>query len=180
MERSSGFTLVELLSVLAVAAVLLSIGVPSLASLVSSSRVSSTANDLLGDLFLTRSEAIKRKQRVVMCKSADGESCAATGGWQQGWIVFVDSDGDAQRDAGETLLRAQSALAGSMRLTGTQPVAKYVSYMPTGSTKLVGGGFQAGTLTVCSESAAPATARQIIVNSTGRPRTQKVQLDSCD
>jgi type IV fimbrial biogenesis protein FimT len=179
MTKSTGFTLVETLAVLAVASVLLSIGVPSLASLASTSRVSSAAGDLLADLLLTRSEAAKRKVRVVMCKSANGESCAATGGWQQGWIVFVDSDGDAQRDAGETLLRVQPALAGTMRLTGTQPVAKYVSYVSTGSTKLVGGGFQAGTLTVCSQSAEPSTARQIIVNSTGRPRTQKVQLPSC-
>jgi type IV fimbrial biogenesis protein FimT len=179
MERSRGFTLIETLAVLAVAAALLSIGVPSLASLASTSRVSSASSDLLADLFLTRSEAAKRKLRVVMCKSADGQSCAATGGWQQGWIVFVDNDSDAERDAGETLLRVQPALAGTMRLTGTQPVAKYVSYVSTGNTKLVGGGFQAGTLTVCSESAEPATARQIIVNSTGRPRTQKVQLASC-
>jgi type IV fimbrial biogenesis protein FimT len=179
MEKSSGFTLVETLAVLAVASVLLSIGVPSLASLASTSRVSTAASDLLADLLLTRSEAAKRRVRVVMCKSANGETCAATGSWQQGWIVFVDNDGDAQRDAGETLLRVQPALAATMRLTGTQPVAKYVSYVSTGNTKLVGGGFQAGTLTVCSQSADPSTARQIIVNSTGRPRTQKVQLPSC-
>ena len=179
MEKDNGFTLVETLAVLAVASVLLSIGVPSLASLASTSRVSTAASDLLADLLLTRSEAAKRKVRVVMCKSADSESCAATGGWQQGWIVFIDSDGDAQRDAGETLLRVQPALAGTTRLTGTQPVAKYVSYVFTGNTKLVSGGFQAGTLTVCSQSTEPSTARQIIVNSTGRPRTQKVQLPSC-
>jgi type IV fimbrial biogenesis protein FimT len=114
-----------------------------------------------------------------MCKSADGQTCAATGGWQQGWIVFADGDSDGQRDAAETLLRVQPPLAGALRLTGTSPVSKYVSYAPNGATKLVGGGFQAGTLTLCSASAGPAAARQIVLNSTGRPRTQKVQLPSC-
>jgi type IV fimbrial biogenesis protein FimT len=175
----NGFTLVEMASVLAVSAALLSVAMPSFGYLVASTRMSSASNDLLADLFLTRSEAMKRKLRVVMCKSRDGQTCAASGGWQQGWIVFADPDGDAMRAAGETLLRVQPPLDGPLRLTGTSTVARYVSYAPTGGTKLVGGGFQAGTLTVCSESAGPATGRLIVLSSSGRPRTQKVQLPSC-
>jgi prepilin-type N-terminal cleavage/methylation domain-containing protein len=106
----NGFTLVEMASVLAVSAALLSVAMPSFGYLVASTRMSSASNDLLADLFLTRSEAMKRKLRVVMCKSRDGQTCAASGGWQQGWIVFADPDGDAMRAAGETLLRVQPPL----------------------------------------------------------------------
>ena len=168
-----------MLAVLVLAAVLVSAGVPSMQSLVGSARLVTASNELLADLFLTRSEAIKRKLRVVMCKSSDGLACAAAGGWHQGWIVFVDADGDAKRDVGEAVLRVQPAVNGDLRVTGTSPVAKYVSYAPTGNTKLVGGGFQAGTLTVCSESLEASAGRQIVVSSSGRPRTQKVQLPSC-
>jgi type IV fimbrial biogenesis protein FimT len=179
MHAQRGFTLVETLAVLAVAVILVSVAVPSFGALTRSTRVSSASNELLASLLLTRSEAIKRRHRVVMCRSGDGLSCAATGAWEQGWIVFADLDGDAERDAAEPLLLVQPAVSTSLRLTGTSPVAKYVSYAPNGSTKLVGGGFQAGTLTVCSRTAGASEGRQIVVNSTGRPRTQKVPLASC-
>ena len=179
MRTVHGFTLVETMSVLAVTAVLVSVAVPSMEDLIDSSRVTTAASELLGDLLLTRSEAIKRRTRVVICKSADGQSCTAAGGWQQGWIVFEDADADGLRGAAEKLVRMQPPLAGNLRLTGTAPVARYVSYAPNGATKTVAGGFQAGTLTVCAASPGPAGARQIILNATGRPRTQKVELRSC-
>ncbi|HEX7888306.1 MAG TPA: GspH/FimT family pseudopilin [Ramlibacter sp.] len=179
MRQLQGFTLVEALSVLAVTAVLASVAVPSMKDLVDSTRVTAASNELLGDLLLTRSEAMKRRTRVAICKSAEGQWCTATGGWQQGWIVFEDANGDGVRGAEEPLVRRQQALSGNLRLTGTAPVARYVSYAPNGATKTVGGGFQAGTLTVCAASAGPAGARQIILNASGRPRTTKVELPSC-
>lgn len=179
MDRARGFTLVECVIVLAVAALLASAAVPSFGFLVRRMQLSTAGSDLLGGLLLTRSEAIKRRVRVVMCKSADGQSCAAAGGWQQGWIVFADANGNGQRSAAEPLLHVQPALAGSLRLTGTSSVAKYVSYAPSGATKLAGGGFQAGTLTLCSASPEPGTGRQVVINATGRPRTQQVKLKSC-
>ena len=151
-----------------------------MAGLVNASRVSSASSDLVASLMLTRNEAMKRHVRVVMCKSADGKACTSLGGWQQGWIVFVDSNGDGERAASELLLQAKLPQGSALRFTATSPVAKYVSYSPTGSTLLVGGGFQAGTLTVCSQSMGATSARQVILSAGGRPRTQKVQLPSCD
>lgn len=179
MRPTHGFTLVETMSVLAVTAVLVTVAIPPMEDLVDASRVTAASSELLADLLLTRSEAIKRRTRVVICKSADGQRCTAAGGWQQGWIVFEDANGDALRGPAENLVRMQPALPGGLRLTGTAPVARYVSYAPSGATKTAGGGFQAGTLTVCAASPGPAAGRQIILNATGRPRTQKVELPSC-
>ena len=179
MPAHRGFSLVELLAVLAVSAILLSIAVPSFSGLVRSTQVSSASSDLLASLLLARSEAMKRRHRVSLCKSADGLSCTAGGGWEQGWIVFADPDGDGQRDAGELILQVQWPAPDGLRLTGTGSVARYVSYAANGGTKLAGGGFQAGTLTVCSTSAKAGKARQIVVNATGRPRTQTAQLPAC-
>jgi type IV fimbrial biogenesis protein FimT len=177
--KQSGATLMELMVVLAISAILLTIGIPSFASLSKSSRLSSATNELIASLHLARSEAIKRNARTVMCKSEDGVSCIAGGGWQQGWLIFHDANNNAALDAGETVILARQAVPAGIRLTGNTPVSKYISYSPTGGTKTISGAFQAGTLTVCNESATSTPARRVVISSTGRPRVAKVVLASC-
>ena len=172
-------SLLEVLCVASISAVLAGAAMPTATALVGLVATSSTSNELLADLFFARGEAIKRNRRVTMCVSADGRSCANAGGWDQGWIVFVDTDGTAAPHPGDTPLHARGALAGTLRVRGNATVARYVSYVPNGSTRLVGGGFQAGTVTVCPVSPGPVTARQVVINATGRPRVQKAAVDSC-
>ena len=174
-----GFSLVETLSVLAVAGVLAGVAVPSMRSLGGSMRVSSASNELLADLLLARSEAAKRRTRVVVCKSGDGQACATTGTWQQGWIVFADLDGNGLRAPAEPLLQRQPGGSAALRISGNASVASYVAYVGNGSTRVTNGGFQAGTLTVCQASGHATPARQIVINATGRPRVQKATVDSC-
>ena len=172
-----GFSLVELLLVVAVLGVFLAVTGPLVTRLVSSSKLTTASNAFLYSIYLARSEAIKRKGRVSLCKSENGLSCSVTGGWEQGWIVFDDNDSNGQRDLDEAILERVQSLSSNLRLTGNLPVSRYVSYVASGGTKLIGGGFQAGTVTVCSSSS--AEARQIIVNATGRPRIQKVSSIAC-
>lgn len=174
-----GFSLVESLSVMAIVGVFAGVAVPSLQSASGSMRVSSTSNELLADLLLARSEAVKRKTRVVVCKSWDGQTCATAGDWQQGWIVFADLDGNGLRAATEPLLQRQPPGPATLRISGNASLASYVAYVANGSTRLTNGGFQAGTLTVCQSSGRPTPARQIVINATGRPRVQKSVVDSC-
>lgn len=177
--KQSGATLLELMVVLAVSAILLGIGIPSFASFSGSSRLASVTNELVSSLHLARSEAIKRNSRVVLCTSATGTSCVASGGWHQGWLVFHDPNNNAVLDAGETVILARQALPAGFILTGNSHLSKYISYTPGGATKLISGAFQAGTLTLCNGSEAPGAARKVIISSTGRPRTVKVALASC-
>jgi type IV fimbrial biogenesis protein FimT len=177
--RTRGFTLIELMIVLAVASVLLGAGAPPMASMIRSVQLSSASNDLLAGLHMARSEAIKRNGRGVICKSADGVTCAASGGWEQGWLVFHDANNNARRDAGEAIVQRATGLAKGWRATGNLSVSSYVSYEPTGATRFASGGFQAGTITLCRRSADPTEARQIIVSSSGRPRVQKTRVDQC-
>jgi type IV fimbrial biogenesis protein FimT len=173
-----GFTLVELLMVLCVAGILLGFAVPSFSRLMSSSKLTTASNALLSSMYLARSEAIKRNGRVALCKTVDGSTCTASGGWEQGWIVFRDTNNNGVRDIGEAILERMQSLS-SMRVTGNSPVAKYVSYVGTGSTRLIGGGFQAGTVTVCAQPGTSNEARQIVLSSVGRPRIQKVSASAC-
>lgn len=174
-----GFTLIELLVVLVIAAVLLMVGVPSMTGIMNSIQLSAASNVFLSSLHLARSEAIKRNSRVALCKSADGVSCASSGGWEQGWFVFHDANNNSALDSGEAVIDRAEPLSPSLRLTGNLNVASYVSFVSTGGTKLVSGAFQAGTLTLCRQSASGGGARQIILNAAGRPRIQKVTVATC-
>ena len=106
-RRSGGFTLVELMIVIAIVALLLTIGVPSYRYISTSWRVSSEVNGLLGDAQYARYEAVKQGQQVILCSSNDAATCAGVANWQIGWIVCVDSNANSTCDAGEPVLRVQ-------------------------------------------------------------------------
>lgn len=177
--QQRGFTLVETMVTLSLAAASLTAGVPMLKGMSDSMRLKSVSEGYFHSLMLGRSEAIKRNARVVLCKSADANTCTTQGRWEQGWLVFHDANNNAKLDAGETVLARQEALPRGVRLSGNQPVASYVSYTSLGNAATTGGGFQAGTFTLCNQSAGKADAREIVIASSGRPRTRKVSLASC-
>lgn len=175
----AGFTLIEMMVVLAVMSILLSLAVPAMSGVVMSIRLTAATNSFLSNLWLARSEAIKRNARAVICKSATGQICTTAGSWEQGWIVFSDANNNASRDAGEVIISREEALHAALRFSGNNPVANYVSYTPSGQTKYTSGAFQAGTLTLCSLSSTTVEARQIAINSAGRPRTAKTTVGQC-
>lgn len=177
--RQSGVSLLELMVVLAVSAILLGVGIPGFAALTSNSRLASATNELVSSLHLARSEAIKRNSRVVMCISESGASCAASGAWNMGWLVFHDTNNNAAWDTGETVILVRQAFPAGLSLEGNMWVSKYISYTPSGTTRMISGVLQVGTLTLCNKSDASGAARQVIISSTGRPRTVKVVLTSC-
>ena len=116
--KSSGFTLFELMVTLAIAAILLTLSLPSFTRLIQSTHMSSSVNTFLADMRYARSEAIRRGGWVVMCRSNNPEAALPTcvspidsvgNGWVSGWIIFhgVDSD-DGGVTTTQTLLRMQS------------------------------------------------------------------------
>lgn len=113
MTRKNGFTITELLVVMAIVAILLGIGVPSYRYITNSYRMSAEVNSLLGDMQFARAEAIKEGQFVVVCASSTSATCTNTA-WNQGWIVFADTNNDLQLDNGETLLHVQQAFSGQI------------------------------------------------------------------
>ncbi|WP_051822178.1 GspH/FimT family pseudopilin [Desulfonatronum thiodismutans] len=168
-RNSSGLTFIEVLVAILIALVLMAVSAPYLAGMYRSAGMSTTAHEFLSTLSYARSEAIKRNQRVTICKSADGLQCVTQGGWEQGWIVFVDAGNLAQVDEAKDILRVRGPLRGETILTGNMPVRNYVSYVGNGSTQYVSGAFQAGTLTLCRQE----RGVKFVLARAGRVRTEK-------
>lgn len=106
-KAQSGFTLLEMMLVVTLAGLLLGFGVPAMGNYFRNARITSAANDVMAALHFTRSEAIKRRQAVTLCTSANplaaNPTCAASP-LLTGWIAFVDLNQSGQRDAGEAVL----------------------------------------------------------------------------
>jgi len=94
MKKYSGFTLIELMITLFIVGILLTVGVPSMKTFMQSNQLIASTNELISAFHVARSEAIKQNSRVTICESSDGKTCATTGSWREGWIVFVDANGD--------------------------------------------------------------------------------------
>jgi type IV fimbrial biogenesis protein FimT len=90
-DDSAGFTLIEVIVVIAIAAILLSIAVPSFVSTTQRFRTLGEINSFAHDLQFARTEAIKQGASVSVCTSADGLTCLGVNTWHKGWIVFTDA-----------------------------------------------------------------------------------------
>jgi type IV fimbrial biogenesis protein FimT len=130
-KEQKGFTLVELMITLAMAAILLGIGVPAMQDMSSNARMRTEANNMVSMLQFARSEAVKYQYEVVICPSADGATCA-NGANPDFLIVFVDdndndiveaTDGNGQPDLGEALLRSGEMLGPGQEWDTPAPIA---------------------------------------------------------
>jgi type IV fimbrial biogenesis protein FimT len=139
--HAEGVTLIELMVVLAVLSTVLALGVPAFREFQATNRMSAAANDLVTGIHVARSEALKRRQTVTLCASADFTSdaptCAAGGGFEQGWLVFADQNANGAVDAGDTVVARGSPLppdigANSAWDNGGAGAPFYISFAPGG------------------------------------------------
>ncbi|SRR5579859_6863311 len=132
-----GFTLMELMITISIAAILLAIGVPSFKYVTSANRASSEINGLLGDLQFARGEAIKEGQTVTICASVNGTSCSGSTSWNTGWIVFSDAIPLGIVDPNDAILKVQAPFSGSDVLTADHAVSS-VTFSREGFTQGLG------------------------------------------
>lgn len=185
MERLRGFTLIELMIAIAIVAILVVIATPSYEYLMTTNRMAGEINEFVSSLHFARSEAVKRGQQVVVCKSdtkvclADGDpgdcGCTNAGDWGQGWILFADSlTLNDTVDAGESIIKGYPPLKGSPQrdtLTGDTNLAHRVHFNRNGFAR--GPGLSNGTIKLCEPDLIQSKARALIVDVTGRIQLAK-------
>lgn len=88
MRQSRGFTLIELLMTLVVLGILMSMAIPAFNTMVQGNRTLAVTNELDTAIQLARSEALKRRKNVIICrKSADSSACESGTDWSGGWLI---------------------------------------------------------------------------------------------
>ena len=177
LAKSSGFTLIELMMTITIAAIVLGFAIPSFTESIRSNRLTTYANEMVTSLNLARSEAIKRGEQVVIRKTGTE--------WENGWQVFVDIDRDSPAsdantfndngvaplcEAGEDcVIRVYPALPASFTLRGNSNFTNFIRFTPSGISNTI------GSFVVCDNSDSnnvpeANTSKLIIVNAVGRTR----------
>ena len=161
-HRSSGaFTLLELLTTMAVAAILLSLTVPAFSKSLARSRQSAEINALFHAFYLARKESIRRRTFVSLCPTNDSRSCAPGRDWSDGWLLFENP----QRADPPVLTPGAPPIlvhggTGEVRITANRR-----GFTSRGIRKRATN----GTLVFC-DPGSRVPARALVVSYTGRPR----------
>ncbi len=159
-SRQRGITLIEMMLAVAVACILVAMGVPALGSMLARSHQQSAEDALQASLLHARELAITRGVQTVVCPSNDGKQCNDDDLWQGGWMIGEDMDHDHEPD---TALARFDALPENMRVVSSQGRPRVV-FQPDGSA----GGSNA-QLTICHTNDT-AEGRAVIVSNSGRVR----------
>ncbi|HEX6551025.1 MAG TPA: GspH/FimT family pseudopilin [Gammaproteobacteria bacterium] len=149
MKNEHGFTLLELMVVLAIAGILMMVAVPNFKTTIADNRQVAAINELLGTLMYARSEAITDNKSITVCASSDSATCNSTD-WSQGWIVYATAG---------TPLRVHGALANGLTLNNAGIGSSFT--FSTNGTSTVSGLF-----TLC-DSRGSSFARSLNLISTG-------------
>lgn len=171
-SNSIGFTLVELVVTIAVAAILVTVAVPNFRVFVQNSRISTQANDLISDISLARSEAIKSGANASLCTSTAGASCNGSGNWTTGRLAWTDTNNNNALDAGE-IRRFREQMTGGNGLfisVATDPLTFTNRGAPSGGGAL--------TFSVC-DSRGNASGRDVTINPLGQARVSGPPATLC-
>jgi type IV fimbrial biogenesis protein FimT len=159
------FTLPEFLITAAIAALLLTLGLPAFADLLARERAAAAMNGIVGAIATARAEAILQRLPVTLCPAEAGV-CLGRDQWHRGTLIFVDHDADGIRAPTERVLAALPALRAGERIYWRSFRSRsFLQFHPRGYTQ-----WQNGNLLYCPPDGRARHARMAILNAQGRVR----------
>jgi type IV fimbrial biogenesis protein FimT len=167
--RQPGFTLIELMITIALAAILMMVAVPSFVAFQKNAQLSDSVSNFISAANTARANAMKQGLNTYLVPNNTGT------GWSSGWFVYADSNWNQAYDAGtdEVVLRHEALSAdvtintpGSSILSGTD---KYLLFNGSGYPRAKTGGFGAATIVMSNTS----RSSSIIIDPAGRVRSCK-------
>lgn len=196
-DKRSGFTLIELIVTISIAAIFMSMAIPSFIGTIGRNRLTTNANELVTSLNLARSEAVKRGVQVTIRRNGGTNSL-----WEGGWDVFVDVAGTPSGNAIGTflddddttlceadgtgtptedcLLKSYPALTNGFTLRTGGNYTSWIAYLPSGTiTSSSPTNIHNDTFRLCDSSATIANSRFIAIITTGRARVYTPTSGSC-
>lgn len=196
MKKQFGFTLIELMMALVIAAILLAVGVPSLRMFIQNNKIIAARDDLRSGLFLARSMAVKDNLTGCVCSASNINAPACDGGanWETGWIAFLNVAGNCEYAAGNDVLL--KVYDGSKNAPGEFAIRSddasinannYVRFNSRGIPQQINGAGQRGNFTICDDRGVPvdangdSVARAIILSPSGATRDTRhaLQVTAC-
>jgi len=164
-----GFSLIELVVTIALMSILIGFAMPSLRSVLGSSELTATVNELVFALQTARSEAIKRSAPVALCTSATplvpDPGCGGDG-YADGWIVFADTNGNGTRETDEELILQAEPPGPAFAFTPETTVATGVMFVDSGASSTAGGTPVSGSIRI--DHTSDDRARVVTVGANGR------------
>lgn len=158
----NGFTLLELLIVIAIVGMAITMGAPSYRSVIQNHRADVAIQQVYRAICLAKSEAIKRNQMVTLCPSNDGKSCNQD--WSKGYLLFVDLKENGILDSDDIILNFYKALNKNDMLKWKDFQNKsFLQITPMGTTN-----YQNGSFNYCIKGL--NSSRALIINTIGRMR----------
>jgi type IV fimbrial biogenesis protein FimT len=166
--ENRGFSLFELIAVLAITLILALSAVPAFSALIQEYRLRTAGQQLFSILTSARATAVMRSKQITVWNE-DGD-------WSNQLAFFEDNNSNGEREQSEIIL-ARNPAQKNVSITGNRWVANYVKFAPDGSATTASGAFQIGTITVCKPD--HRDAYLIIISIGGRVRMIKSGIVAC-
>jgi len=163
--RQSGYTLIESMLTVMLLITLLTVSVISYQHLIARNKTAAYLNKLVTSIQYARSEALKLRLPITLCKSKDGQRC--DGQWRDGWIIFVDPSNKLQPENAQQILRVEPALPSGDQLIWRSSLHRndFIQFNALGNVR------QDGTFIYCPHNN-KEYAGAIVISLTGRVRLE--------
>lgn len=173
IKYSKAFTVLELMVTVAIAAIVMTMGVPGFSQVIKNSRLTADANALIASFNFARSEAVKREREVFVSRKG-----TTSENWDSGWNIFIDENSNQTfNDGTDILLKTFSSSNNTVR--SGEIYDDWIAFLPSGVIDSSGTSDGDDSFRICATAGDTDNSRKITINKVGRSRVTEGGVASC-